>query len=64
MATDMAQIRRCRHPKGRCNCDPSFRVNVWDPRTRTPHRKTLRTYPEARTWRDDVRVAIRNATIR
>lgn len=69
MARDMAQIevvhsRRCRPPNGRCNCTPSYRVNVWDARTRTPHRRTLNSYAEAKTWRDDVRIAVRNGSIR
>jgi integrase len=69
MARDMAQIdvvhqRRCTHETGRCNCTPSYRVQVWDGRARRLHRRTFRSYPEAKTWRDDVRIAVRNGTVR
>jgi hypothetical protein len=37
---------------------------VWDPRAETRHRKTFATYPEAKAWRDDVRIAVRSGTAR
>src|SRR3954464_1589044 len=49
---------------GRCNCQPSYRVSVWDPRLRKLHKKTLHVLAEAKTWRDDVRVAMRKGTLR
>ena len=61
---DVVHQRRCGHPDGRCNCAPSYRAQVWDPRARKLHRKTFRVKAEAITWRDDVRVAVRNGTIR
>jgi integrase len=62
---DVVHQRRCtKREAGRCNCAPSFRVQVWDPRARRLHRKTFRVRAEAITWRDDVRVAVRNGTIR
>ena len=69
MARDMAQIdvvhqSRCPHKRGRCRCQPSYRFQVWDGSTKRFHRRTFKQYPEARTWRDDVRIAIRNGTLR
>jgi integrase len=69
LARDIAQIavvhkRDCPHQRGRCRCSPSYRAQVWDPRAEKQHRKTFPTYPEAKAWRDDVRIAIRNATVR
>lgn len=70
MAKDMAQIdtahqRACPAKNGRrCTCTPSYRVQVWDGRARKLHRKTFRVLAEARTWRDDVRTAVRNGTVR
>jgi hypothetical protein len=69
MARDMAQIEvvhqsRCPHKGSRCRCKPSYRVQVWDGSTKRFHRRTFKGYPEAKTWRDDVRIAIRNGTLR
>jgi integrase len=62
---DVVHQRRCTAKTGgRCNCTPSYRVQVWDPRERVLHRKTFRVRAEAITWRDDVRVAVRTGTIR
>jgi integrase len=66
MAKDMAQIdtvhqRGC---TGRCTCAPSYRAQVWDGRAKKLHRKTFKVLAEARTWRDDVRAAVRTGTIR
>jgi integrase len=62
---DVVHQRKCsRRGSVRCNCNPSYRVQVWDPRARKLHRKTFRVRAEAITWRDDVRVAVRNGTIR
>jgi integrase len=63
-AIDVVHQRHCGHRDGRCTCTPSYRVQVWDPRLRKLHRKTFRLRAEAITWRDDVRVAVRNGTIR
>ena len=69
MARDLAQIDvvhqpRCPHGRDRCRCSPSYRVQVWDGRAKKLHRKTFKTYPEAKTWRDDVRIALREGTLR
>lgn len=62
---DTRHISVCRSRSGgRCNCEPSYRVQVWDPRARKLHRKTFRNPAEAKTWRDDVRVAVRKGEIR
>lgn len=66
MARDMACItivhqRGC--AKTRCTCNPSYRVQVWDAAAQKLQRKTFKALPEARTWRDDVRTAVRNGTV-
>lgn len=61
---DVVHQRHCSRRDGRCNCAPSYRVQVWDARVRKLHRKTFRVKAEAITWRDDVRVAVRNGTMR
>jgi integrase len=55
--------RQCGHRDGRCNCRPSYRVQVWDPRARKLHRKTFRVRAEAIGWRDDTRSAVRNGIV-
>jgi integrase len=60
---DIVHQRGCGRD-GRCTCTPSFRVQVWDGRARKLHRKTHRVKAEAVTWRDDIRVAVRNGTVR
>jgi integrase len=60
---DIVHQRKCAK-RGRCNCVPSYRVQVWDPRARRLHRKTFRVRAEAIGWRDDVRIAVRNGTVR
>jgi hypothetical protein len=39
-------------------------VRVWDGNLKTFHTNTLERYPEAKAWRDDVRTAVENSTIR
>ncbi len=39
-------------------------MRVWDGNRKKFHTKTLKKYPEAKAWRDDVRIAIENSTIR
>jgi integrase len=60
---DIVHQRKCAKG-GRCNCIPSYRVQVWDPRARKLHRKTFRVRAEAIGWRDDVRIAVRSGTVR
>src|SRR5262245_1116763 len=69
MARDMAQmtlvhLAGCPHERGRGRCKPSIRVRVWDGNLNKFHTKTLKHYPEAKAWRDDVRTAVENSTIR
>src|SRR5829696_8732991 len=59
MARDMACITIVPGKRG-----DSYRVQVWDPRANKLHRKTFRVLPEARTWRDDVRIAVKHGTMR
>jgi integrase len=65
---DVVHQRHCpAKPKGstaRCKCQPSYRVQIWDPRAGKLQRKTLRVKAEAVSWRDDVRVAVRIGTVR
>jgi integrase len=65
---DVVHQRHCpAKPKGstaRCKCQPSYRVQVWDPRAGKLQRKTLRVKAEAISWRDDLRVAVRSGTVR
>ena len=58
------QRKCCARETGRCNCSPSFRVQVWDPNAKHLHRKTFRALAEAKGWRDDVKVAVRKGIIR
>lgn len=59
MARDMACITTIPGKRG-----DSYRVQVWDPRAGKLHRKTFRMLAEARTWRDDVRAAVKHGTMR
>jgi integrase len=65
---DVVHQRRCpAKPKGAtaaCKCSPSYRVQLRDPRRRVPIRKTFRVKSEAVGWRDDMRIALRNGTVR
>jgi integrase len=48
----------------RCNCSPSFQVNLWDGRSQKRIRKTFRTLTEAKAWRQDAAGALRAGTLR
>jgi integrase len=65
---DIVHQRHCRAKlKGsteRCTCSPSYRVQLRDPRTKEMHRKTFRVRAEAITWRDDMKVALRQGRVR
>lgn len=56
--------RTCRTRNGgkRCNCEPSYRAGVWDPRSQDWIRKTFRSRAEAESWRVDAEHAIRRGT--
>jgi integrase len=69
MARDLAQIDMvhqppCPYKRSRCRCKPSYRVQVWDGSAKSFHRRTFKEYPEAKAWRDDVRIAVRNGSLR
>ena len=42
---------------GRCNCRPSFRASVWNPREGRKVKKTFSTKAAAKAWRHDSMVA-------
>jgi hypothetical protein len=57
--------RRCRSLTGEaCSCTSSYRAQVWSPRDRKPIRKTFATFVEARAWRQESQVALRQDTLR
>jgi integrase len=57
--------RSCRsHDGGRCSCQPSYQAQVWSGRERKTIRKTFRDLGEARAWRHESQVAIRNGLLR
>ena len=52
--------RSCRSPKGgRCNCEPTYRVRLWDGRLGERIVKPFRSYAEAQRWRKDALIALR-----
>src|ERR1700694_3758144 len=55
---------RSREDGARCNCSPTFQVNLWDGRSQRRIRKTLRTLTEAKAWRQDAAGAARARTLR
>src|SRR4051812_2337989 len=61
---EVRHARKCRTRSGgkRCNCAPSFRAGVWDPRSHDWIRKTFRNRAEAESWRLDAEHAIRRGT--
>lgn len=49
--------------KARCSCEPSYRARVWDPRRRKQVRSEwFGSLAQAKNWRDDALVAIRQRT--
>jgi integrase len=62
---EVRHTRTCRSSEGgRCNCEPSYRAQVWNKRDGLKHRKSFRTLAEAKAWRDEARVAIRRGALR
>ena len=47
----------------RCNCDPSYRAEVYDRRSKTKVRKTFANLSEAKGWRHDTASGLRKGTI-
>jgi integrase len=57
--------RSCRSPEGeRCSCRPSFQAQVWSVREQKTIRKTFRELSEARAWRQQSQIAVRNGLLR
>src|SRR4051812_32805959 len=57
--------KKCRSTGGgRCNCSPSYRASVYSARERRRVRKTFSTLAEARAWRQDAAVAVREGTLK
>src|SRR5215470_2559297 len=57
--------RSCRsRDGGRCNCRRSFQAQVWSAKEGTTIRKTFRELAEARAWRQESQVALRNGQLR
>jgi len=62
---DERHARSCQsRDGGRCNCAPSYQVNLWDNRSRKRIRKTFRTLTEAKAWRQDAATALRKGLLR
>ena len=58
---DVVHSAAARTSAGDVDAQPSYRVQVWDPRrSRSSTARRCTTYPEAKTWRDDVRIAVRD----
>jgi hypothetical protein len=52
--------RSCRTRKGgRCDCEPSYRADVWDGRLQRRVRRTFAERAEATSWRRDALIALR-----
>jgi hypothetical protein len=49
---------------GRCSCTPTYQAPVWSARERKTIRKTFRSLSEARAWRQESQVALRQGTLR
>jgi integrase len=49
---------------GRCSCRPSFQAQVWSVREQKTIRKTFRELNEARAWRQQSQIAVRNGLLR
>lgn len=67
----MAEGIEVRHAKGcralsggRCRCTPSYRVRVWSNREQRRVRKSFTSLAEAKAWRAEALVALRQGTLR
>lgn len=62
------QVRHARSCRtgggGRCNCQPSYRAEVYLKRESRKVRKTFSTHDQAREWRDQALVAARRGALR
>ena len=61
-------VRHQRHCPSRtgggCQCTPSYQAQVWSARDNKPIRRTFRTLAEARAWRQESQVALRQGQLR
>jgi hypothetical protein len=48
---------------GRCSCAPGYQAQVWSARDRKTIRRTFPTLAQARAWRQESQVALRNGTL-
>jgi integrase len=56
--------RRCQIKKGAtCSCTPSYQAQVWSARDQKPIRKTFASLKDARAWRQESQVALRQGTL-
>jgi integrase len=52
--------RSCRSCKGgRCNCEPSYRVRLWDAQRQERIVKPFQSFAEAQSWRKDALIQLR-----
>jgi hypothetical protein len=57
--------RGCRSRQGgRCSCRPSFQAQVWSAREQKTIRRSFRELGEARAWRQQSLIAVRNGLLR
>ncbi len=57
--------RHCPYRTGApCRCRPTYQAQVWSPRDRKPIRRTFPTLAEARAWRQEAQVAVRQQKLR
>src|SRR4051794_8698565 len=57
---EVRHSRKCRtNEGGRCNCEPTFRADVWDPRDQRRLRYGSKSEAEAKGWLRDAKLALR-----
>jgi integrase len=57
--------RSCRSHQGdRCSCRPSYQAQVWSAREQKTIRRSFRELSDARAWRQQSQIAIRNGLLR
>ena len=62
---EVRHVKGCRAVSGgRCSCTPSYRVRVWSNREQRRVRKSFASLAEAKAWRAEALVALRQGTLR
>lgn len=57
---EIRHARSCRsRGQGRCNCEPTYRVRLWDSRRQGRIVKPFSSFAEAQGWRKDALIALR-----